>query len=303
MEPLVFKLVELDEELQQEKQAVIAQLKKNQRVIDFLKKYKLNSSYVEEFPYRFKTWIDSKDQCAYCAGLENCNQETNGVHLDLIYDGNLEYVYKPCPYQLEANEKLAHVKNYKRNHLPLHLQSVLFQDIDIKKEKVAYLQVFKDIVSWYKQPTSKGFYLWGNVGVGKTYLLACLSNTLAKEGNKVAFIHVPTFILEMKNLFYDNEEFQRRITELMEVPYLFFDDIGAENATPWIRDELLLPILEYRMHNGGITMFTSNLNFEMLHDHYVLNAHGHEETLKATRFLERVRFLAKEVELIGLNRR
>ena len=45
---------------------------------------------------------------------------------------------------------------------------------------------------------------------------------------------------------------------------LVLDDIGAEQSTPWVRDEILQVILQYRMQEDLPTFFTSNFNFQDL---------------------------------------
>ena len=47
---------------------------------------------------------------------------------------------------------------------------------------------------------------------------------------------------------------------------LLLDDIGAENTSNWSRDEVLGPILQYRMENHLPTFFTSNLTMDELEE-------------------------------------
>lgn len=45
---------------------------------------------------------------------------------------------------------------------------------------------------------------------------------------------------------------------------LVLDDIGAEQHSPWVRDDVLQVILQYRMQENLPTFFTSNLSFDDL---------------------------------------
>jgi len=83
---------------------------------------------------------------------------------------------------------------------------------------------------------------------------------------------------------------------------LLIDDIGAENVTPWSRDEVLSPILQYRMDNNLKTFFTSNLNIEDLEKHLALTKDG-EEVVKSRRIIERIKQLTNDVELVSKNLR
>ena len=83
---------------------------------------------------------------------------------------------------------------------------------------------------------------------------------------------------------------------------LILDDIGAEQFSPWIRDDVLQVILQYRMQENLLTFFTSNLDFKDLEAHFATSRSG-DETWQAKRIMERIRYLAKEIHLQGDNRR
>ena len=84
---------------------------------------------------------------------------------------------------------------------------------------------------------------------------------------------------------------------------LDLDDIGAEQSTPWVRDEVLQVILQYRMQEDLPTFFTSNFNFEDLENIFAKGKNGNDETWEARRVMERIRYLAEETRLEGENRR
>jgi len=81
---------------------------------------------------------------------------------------------------------------------------------------------------------------------------------------------------------------------------LLIDDIGAENVTPWSRDEILGPILQYRMEEGLPTFFTSNLTLEELEVNLSSTKSGND-LLKARRIIERIKQLTIDYPLIGEN--
>jgi len=81
------------------------------------------------------------------------------------------------------------------------------------------------------------------------------------------------------------------------------DDIGAESLSGWFRDEILLPLLNYRMEHQKITWFTSNLKIDGLRAHFRFNQKGDDEALKANRLMERIESLASPLLVGGNNRR
>ena len=98
------------------------------------------------------------------------------------------------------------------------------------------------------------------------------------------------------------DDFKERFNYIKKINILLIDDIGAENVTPWGRDEILGTILQYRMENGLTTFFTSNLTYDELETVLSLSK-GKIEELKATRIMERIKNLSINMSLIGENRR
>ena len=72
------------------------------------------------------------------------------------------------------------------------------------------------------------------------------------------------------------------------------DDIGAEEVTPWVRDEVIGPLLHYRMVQELPTFFSSNLNFEELEHHLSITREGAEET-KAARIIEKLNLYQRHI--------
>ncbi|MBQ1826438.1 MAG: hypothetical protein II126_00575, partial [Erysipelotrichaceae bacterium] len=80
-------------------------------------------------------------------------------------------------------------------------------------------------------------------------------------------------------------------------------DIGAENFTSYIRDDILYPILDYRMENGKRTFFTSNIDLGKLTERMSYNQNGQKDETKAMRLVERIRALSEVLPLKGESRR
>ena len=106
----------------------------------------------------------------------------------------------------------------------------------------------------------------------------------------------------MKTLFNTDDGFEDAMNKVSKAPILLIDDIGAENMTSWGRDEILCPILQYRMDQNLKTFFTSNLNWEELETHLSLTKDG-SDIVKAKRIIERIKHLTIDSEMISKNLR
>ena len=146
---------------------------------------------------------------------------------------------------------------------------------------------------------SKGLFLTGNFGCGKTYVVAAAFNELAKKGKKVACLYYPEFLRSLKERFSD--DYREVFDKVKKCDLLLIDDIGAETVTSWNRDEVLGTILQYRMQESLPTFFTSNLSLKELEVH--LAGNDSEGKIKARRIIERIKYLTDNITMIAENRR
>ena len=174
--------------------------------------------------------------------------------------------------------------------------------IDNKDRFEAIKWINNFLKAYEKNKNQKGLYLNGNFGCGKTYLISALFNELATKGYKSAIVFWPEYLNNLKCSFNDYQEFKDKIEIIKKVPLLLIDDIGAEATTSWGRDEILMPILQYRMDNSLTTFFTSNCTLKQLESHFSNSKTGVEE-VKSRRIIERIKQLTEDIKLVSDNLR
>lgn len=187
-------------------------------------------------------------------------------------------------------------------NMPASLKNVTVADIDKSDEnRVEVMLAIADFVKRFEEKP-KGLYIYGNFGIGKSYLMAYLANLLSKTHlQSTTMLHYPTFVVDIKNAIKDGSV-KERIDEIKMAQVLVLDDIGAEQHSPWVRDDVLQVILQYRMQENLPTFFTSNFSFDDLERHFSAGKSG-DETWQAKRVMERIRYLARDLHLKGKNRR
>ncbi|HFI0415126.1 TPA: primosomal protein DnaI [Streptococcus suis] len=187
-------------------------------------------------------------------------------------------------------------------NMPASLKNVTVADIDKNDEnRVEVMLGITDFVKRFEEKP-KGLYIYGNFGIGKSYLMAYLANLLSKTYlQSTTMLHYPTFVVDIKNAIKDGSV-KERIDEIKLAQVLVLDDIGAEQHSPWVRDDVLQVILQYRMQENLPTFFTSNFSFDDLERHFASGKSG-DETWQAKRVMERIRYLARDLHLKGNNRR
>lgn len=217
-------------------------------------------------------------------------------------DSVIQIKYLKTAKQLAAEQESQVKRNVQLVNLPLKLRQVNLYNLDRTPDRLTALTKVSQFLAAYQQgQPSKGVYLSGDFGVGKTYILAGLANAVAKLGKRVVFLHVPTFIASLASHFADNS-LQTEIKRVAETDILILDDIGAETLSQWSRDDVLGVILQVRMDNSLPTFFSSNLDLTSLESHFAETKDA-IDPVKAARLMARVRFLAEEVVVSGPNRR
>lgn len=118
--------------------------------------------------------------------------------------------------------------------------------------------------------TGKGIYIYGNVGVGKTHLTACIANKLMKSLIPVFFTNLSEISKSIKSTFNrnSNKTEQELMDKFSTVKFLFFDDLGAEIFTKnqedtWLNG-VLFDLINLRYNQKLPTIFSSNYSLNDL---------------------------------------
>ncbi len=237
--------------------------------------------------------------CSKCKALDTCKNEIEGhVYYPTKVNDNIEFIYKPCKFY-KSNKK-------KNNTIffdtPVVLQNASLSELISEKERTNIKKYIKEFLkSKINNENVKGMYLSGSFGSGKSYILSALLNELSNKGFKTINVYYPSLLKRLKASF-NEYNYDEVLDEITTCDILLIDDIGAENNSPWARDEVLGTILQYRMDNNLTTFFTSNFTIEELENFLSETSKGTDE-IKARRIIERIKYLTVEEQLISKNKR
>ena len=281
-------------------QDLVHQIVKDPDVAAFIQKESLSQEELNRSISKFNQYITERDK--FLRG--DTDYIARGYKPILVMNhGYADVSYEETPELIAAEKEAAIKKRLKLINLPSSLKNVSF--LDVYRDDVARLAVLNRMIKFVNDypENRKGLYLYGDFGVGKSFMVAALAHDLSeKRGVSSTLLHYPSFVIDVKNAIGDGNV-KSLVDEIKQAEVLIFDDIGAEQSTPWVRDEVLQVILQYRMQEDLPTFFTSNFSFEDLEKHFAKGKNGNDETWEARRVMERIRYLAEETRLEGENRR
>lgn len=292
--------IEISEKEKQDTDVLVKQLLDDSMVMNYAVKHNIPLSVIKSHPWSIDEWRKETKPCESCKGLAYCTARIEGYQNMPVYDGILKMVQTACRYKKEELTKRQHLSNYLINDLPHQMETVTFSSIETEQEKKDYLKTAG--AALVASTKNRGLYLYGPMGMGKTYLAACAANERAKKGMKVAFVYWPDFVQRMASMVVSGE-YRTEMERLKFAGFAVIDDIGAESVTEWNRDQLLLPVLNARYEAGLVTWFTSNEDLDSLLDHFRFSSKGDQADVKAERILDRIKALSTPEALTGKYRR
>ncbi|PWG01034.1 primosomal protein DnaI [Levilactobacillus bambusae] len=263
----------------------------------------LNEDAVQKSAAKLYEFVNEKDKVA-----NGQSSFATGYEPRLVYANHLiDVAYEPTRETKQREQQQILANRVHAISMPKNIREASLENFDVddasRKEAISAALDFIDVYSASPKRRHQALYLYGSFGVGKTYLLGAVANELAERGFKTTLVHFPSFAVEMKSAIATNSV-QDKLDAIKRAPILMIDDIGADAMSAWVRDEVFGVMLEYRMQEELPTFFSSNFSMAQLErEHLQVTTNGGDEPLKAQRLMQRIRFLAREIEMIGVNRR
>lgn len=221
----------------------------------------------------------------------------------LVYENKeVNIVYIETEEYRNKVESLKTSNRVKTEFIPSRVLTYTFENLSRNREKgilaTEIIKVCKNILS---KQTTRGVYVYGPTGTGKTYLMGCIYNYFKQNGKEPAILYYPEFIRKIKSKI-SNNSYDLYIDLIRNEEILIIDDIGAENITEFIRDEVLGPIINHREAEKLPTFFASNLSIDDLSE-LLSNGRTTIDKTKALRIVERIHSLSISHFLDGENER
>lgn len=280
-------------------QELVKQIMADPDVAAFIQQEKLTQAEIQRSVSKFNQYITERNRFL----LRDETYIAKGYKPILVKnEGYADVAYEETPELIEQERQEAIRSRLNLISLPASLKEASLAQVDL--DDVGRYKAFELLTNFVAEFPNyqKAVYLYGDFGVGKSYMMAALAHDLSeKRSVSTTLLHYPSFVLDVKNAI-SSGLVKEKIDQVKTAQVLILDDIGAEQSSAWMRDEILQVILQHRMQENLPTFFTSNFSFADLERHFASSKNG-DETWQAKRVMERIKFLAQEVRLEGENRR
>lgn len=274
------------------KNIIIEDLYTNKEVKKYCINNKLTENDILNNLVPLSIYKEAMDICGNCNG-KKCDSQTENMTVSLnIENGKVKVNYVECEKANRLSPRNFEVMYYSDNG----------EEVYLSENRSKLFTLMNNYIENYDgSKYNKGLYIYGGYGTGKSFMAYKFAQQLTLKGIKVLFVYYPDLVRHIKSLI-GTSEMEKLINKLKTVEVLFLDDLGAENNTAFVRDDILSPILQYRMNNELSLFITSNCNLEGLLEHFSETSNESDKN-KASRIIDRIRFLSTPVELKDKNYR
>ena len=152
-----------------------------------------------------------------------------------------------------------------------------FREVSFEREPIVSIErsngpLMREVRSYVRSIAARldegrGIWFTGTVGTGKTTLAMLVSKAAMDADRTVAIYSLPRLLALLRDSFNDGAQYSLNdlVERLSSVDLLHIDDVGAEQSSPWVLEQLYT-IVNTRYEDGKALLLTTNLDHEALEE-------------------------------------
>jgi primosomal protein DnaI len=243
--------------------------------------YSADLRKIVERDLEFKTYIISDNQLPRVIDYINKRDSNNLSDGDYILSYKYSTTLGLTFYKQMTDKKKNEIRVSKIEKIDEHtfIDNCLFEDVDlthpVKQEIVDYLKGHIN----NKPGNEKCLYIYGKTGSGKSFILSALSNELINLGKSVVYMFLPQIYTQYVRSRYEAIEF---LDSAKDTDCLIIDEFGSGVVDRFFRDNLLFPLIQYRVLNKKDIFFASNRTLQDVIPNFITKEDGDDRTTTST---------------------
>jgi DNA replication protein DnaC len=179
-----------------------------------------------------------------------------------LYDEEKRRAYPcSCRERVMARKRAAAVAG----RIPKRYREVAFDREPLPSIERANAPVVREVRTYIRRisenlAAGRGIWFSGDVGTGKTTLAMLISKAAMEADHTVAIYSLPRLLSILRETYDDDARFSLTefIDMLSSVDLLHIDDVGAEQSTDWVLEQLYT-VFNTRYEDGKAVLLTTNL--------------------------------------------
>lgn len=228
-----------------------------------------------------------------------------GYKLDLWYeDGEIMWDYIPSSPETKKTDRIKQISSKYTFKLAQGQENSYLTDLNQvtwTEDRAPFSVTIKKLfASLDANEKPKGFWLQGPNNSGKSFIMIAMLNMLADKGYKVAYVPVNELVNKTQSAMkgWDNS-YVDYLEDINRAQVVVIDDLGVERSTPWFKENILLPIIDYRSMAEKTTIFCSNVDIESYGSRLKYRSQSPEtEEVTNEKIVARIRHLIdKEIQI------
>ncbi|WP_052255963.1 primosomal protein DnaI [Salinicoccus sp. YB14-2] len=306
MEP-INQFIKNNKKIERNNERIYQELIQNPKIMELIndEENPLTASMIKNDLITLKHYADQPSECKENSEGQ-CENHPDGYIINIdIRNGRANMFYTPCPIKVRNDEFIKRENLIQSYHVPEDIKNATFDTIyldDASNRNVLLKKAIQVTDAVASETNYRGLYIHGEFGIGKSYILGCIANELKEKAVSSLIVYVPEILRDLKAGFRDGTT-DEKYNLIKNAHVLILDDLGAEDVTPWARDEVITGILHHRMVQKLPTFISSNFSIDDLEYRYARTKENGIEETKARRMTERIRALCEEVQMTGDNYR
>lgn len=244
-------------------QLMVDEVFSNPKAVKYLHSLGLTDELIKKHIDKIYDFAVDMNNCKGCKGLQYCNKEPKHLVSSVTFKNDVvDRNIIPCKKYLEYT-------NFKKRFIYFDfpeewLDNKINTSVSNMKSK-AKVEILSLYAKASKKESSRWIYIKGDIASGKSFYAATLCVDAARNGafEHIYFMNVPNKFKELSDLaFTKNPNFSLEIEKIQNADFLVLDDFGNEFKSDFVRDNILFPILSYRVRNKLFTIITSNYSID-----------------------------------------
>lgn len=233
----------------------------------------LSDEQIRENAAKIYDFSEDVKICKNCRGLKHCAKEPQYLVTNITYqEGVVDRNIIPCKKYLEQI-------NFKKRFVVIDFPEEYFDNHVTRDIVQIKTKAKSEILKKYSQTAiekkSNGWiYIKGDISTGKSFFAAtlCVDAARNKAFDSISYIDVPERFKDLTDLaFQKSPKFIETLDKIKNSEMLVLDDLGNEFKSDFVRENVLFPILSYRVKNRLFTIITSNYSMDEICMMYFTN--------------------------------